>query len=86
MHLSQWIVTNLVVTFHIEHRFLFNKLVCNGRLSYEPELFPALLLSKAKAPHVTLFPNGKGVITGIRQCSEAISALQEALTYIKSHT
>lgn len=79
-------MTNLVVTFHIEHRFLFSKLVCNGRLSYEPELFPALLLSTKKAPHVTLFPNGKGVITGIRHRSEAISALQEALIYIKSHS
>ena len=84
IHLNQWTVTNLVITFNLQHRFLFNKLVCNGRLSYEPELFPALLLSKVKAPHITLFPNGKGVITGIRQCSEAISALQEALIYIKS--
>ena len=73
---SPWTVNNMVVYFELCSAFNFSGLLCNGRLSYEPELFPALLVSDASNVHVTLFPNGKGVVTGVRSALKAIEALQ----------
>ena len=83
IHLPSWTVTNLVIQFYINEKFIFNKLQCNAKLSYEPELFPALLVSSKNSAHVTLFPNGKGIITGVCHPAEAILVLQETLTDLK---
>ena len=83
IHLSKWTVNNLVVHFNLYETFSFDNFVCNGQLSYEPELFPAVLISKWKSSaHVTLFPNGKGVITGIRRRSEAVTILNDILHFL----
>ena len=75
-----------MVHFDLNSNFSFNKLVCNGRVSYEPEIFPAALISKwrSSSKHVTLFPNGKGIITGIHRRSQAIAILQDIIVDFKS--
>ena len=83
IHVSKWIVNNLVVYFDLHSSFTFNGILCNGRISYEPELFPALLLSKKSTAHVTLFQNGKGIVTGVRSTVEAIHVLQDILIDLK---
>lgn len=35
-------------------------------MSYEPELFPALLIDYFKPVHATVFRNGKLIITGLK--------------------
>ena len=82
-HVSSWSINNIVVYFDLCSIFTFAGILCNGRISYEPELFPALLLSKKTTAHVTLFPNGRGIVTGVRSPVEAIEVLQESLTEIK---
>ena len=69
--------------FDLRSIFTFTGILCNGRISYEPELFPALLLSKKTTAHVTLFANGRGIVTGVRSCVEAIEVLQESLIDLK---
>ena len=83
IRVSSWIVNNLVVYFDLCSGLTFTGIVCNGRISYEPELFPALLLSKGKSVHVTLFPNGKGIVTGVRRSVDAIEVLQDILVDFK---
>ena len=83
IHVSQWIVNNLVVYFDLRSSFVFSGMLCNGRISYEPELFPALLLSKKSTAHVTLFPNGKGIVTGVRSPTAAVEVLQDILLDLK---
>ena len=73
----------MVVYFELCSTFTFSGLLCNGRLSYEPELFPALLVSKKANVHVTLFQNGKGVVTGVRSALKAIDALQELVLELR---
>lgn len=82
-HVSSWIVNNLVVYFDLCSVFTFSNILCNGRISYEPELFPALLLSKRRNAHVTLFPNGKGIVTGVRHPAEAVDVLQDIIGDLK---
>ena len=83
IHVSSWSTNNIVVYFDLCSIFTFTGMLCNGRISYEPELFPALLLSKKTTAHVTLFPNGRGIVTGVRSPVEAIEVLQESLTDLK---
>ena len=83
IRVSPWTVNNIVVYFELHSSFTFSGLLCNGQISYEPELFPALLASKKANTHVTLFSNGKGVVTGIRSASKAIDALQDILVDLK---
>ena len=86
IHLTRWSVNNIVVHFDLKSKFSFDKLVCNGKVSYEPEIFPAALISKWRSSpkHVTLFPNGKGIITGIHRRSQAIDILQDIIVDFKS--
>ena len=83
IRVSPWTVNNMVVYFELCSTFTFSGLLCNGRLSYEPELFPALLVSKKANVHVTLFQNGKGVVTGVRSALKAIDALQELVLELR---
>ena len=57
--------------------------MCSDRMSYEPELFPALLLAKWPTARVTLFQNGKGIVTGVRHPRHAMDVIFEVLTALK---
>ena len=48
------------------------------------EIFPAALISKWLPAHVTLFANGKGMITGIKDEASAVRLLSEIEHYIAS--
>ena len=71
--------------FTLQNHFKFDSLICNKDISYEPELFPALLIAKWAPVHVTLFPNGKGMITGIKRRQEAQQVLQQLSTYLNDY-
>lgn len=59
---------------------------CDKDFSYEPELFPAALLSKWQPIHVTLFPNGKGNMSGVKNLSDVHSILRDIPPFVQSHT
>lgn len=80
--LTPWKVNNIVFHFDLAKRFKFEKLFCNQHLSYEPELFPAALISKWNPAHVTLFSNGKGMITGVKSEVQAMTFLQQIVPYL----
>ena len=63
----------------------FEKIPCNKHFSYEPELFPAALISKWSPAHITLFTNGKGMVTGVRHAIEALTVLRQTFLFIKHH-
>jgi len=80
--LSPWKLNNIVISFNFGERFKFNHLPCNQSFSYEPELFPAALISKWHPVHITLFPNGKGMLTGVKDKAEALIYLRKVYEYI----
>lgn len=69
--------------FNLHVAFTFDAIFCTQSVSYEPELFPAVLLSKWSTARVTLFVNGKGIVTGIRTPQQAIAVLKETLVELK---
>ena len=80
--LTPWKVNNIVFHFNLARRFHFEKILCNQHFSYEPELFPAALISKWEPVHVTLFSNGKGMITGVKSEAEALTFLQRVVSFL----
>ena len=83
--MTAWIVKNKVYQFDLCTTFNFSKFVCNHEFSYEPELFPAALLSKWKPAHVTLFPCGKGLVTGLTSTKCVIDIICEIENFLTQH-
>ena len=80
IRVSPWCVNNLVVYFELDSRFTFKGITCSSTVSFEPEIFPALLLAELKtSSHVTLFANGKGIVTGVRSVDSARTVLQTVI-------
>jgi transcription initiation factor TFIID TATA-box-binding protein len=71
-------IVNLVATgsfpFQLDIEKLFQTLDCKEKI-YEPEIYPALLVKVGeKRYHVTLYANGKYIITGVKSKSEVMEA------------
>ena len=83
--LTKWKLNNVVFHFDFGQKFKFDAIPCNKDFSYEPELFPAALISKFSPVHITLFINGKGMITGVKNSSEAIAYLVQTFHFLRSY-
>lgn len=81
---TTWTCTNAVYHFTFDHKVKMKNISCCKDIFYEPEIFPAILLSKWNPAHVTLFSNGKGVITGVIYKKTAIHILAQVLEYLYS--
>ena len=82
----RWKVNNLVFHFDFMTRIKFTKCLCTKDFSYEPELFPAALISKWHPAHVTVFSNGKGMITGVKTHDEALYILHQLPSFLSCIT
>ena len=58
------------------------KVTCTKDIFFEPELFPAMLLSQWRPGHVTLFPNGHGMITGVKDRKAAVAIIHKLCDFI----
>lgn len=75
-------MNNFVFHFHLKHRLTFKQIPCGKDFSFEPELFPAALISKWSPCHVTLFPNGKAMLTGIKSHEDALHILDMLIAFL----
>ena len=82
IQLSAWKVNNMVIRYNFNRRFKFHNVMCNHYFSFEPELFPAALISRWNPAHVTLFPNGNCMLTGIKS-KEALSILAKVPVFLQ---
>lgn len=78
-------VTNIVINFDTHCPYNFRKFISNRNFSYEAELFPAALISYWRPAHVTLFSNGRGMVTGIRSEVEARKIISEIDAVLERH-
>ena len=84
--IGQWKVNNIVLHFDLLKRIKLRGSICTKDFSFEPEVFPAALISKWHPSHVTLFPNGKGMITGVKCQEEAQCILDELPSFLLQQT
>ena len=81
--LSNLIVTNLVISSHLSERISLPQ-SSNHELSYEPELFPAMLISRWLPVHVAVFHSGKVIITGLKSESQVSPILDDIVQYLRT--
>ena len=85
LQMGPWKVNNIVFHFDLETQINFNSCMCTKDFSFEPELFPAALISKWSPGHVTLFSNGKGMITGVKCYDKAQRILHDLPSFLLQH-
>ena len=69
--LSEPQVKTMTVVCNLKRTFSFTNLSStNQHFFYEPELFPALQITKWQPMHVTLFHTGKVVFTGVKNIDD----------------
>lgn len=83
--LSPWTVNNIVFYFNLFQLFSVDHIMCSKDVSYEPELFPAILICKWQPAHITLFPNGRGMITGIKLPKQALDIVYCIPSFLQQH-
>jgi len=84
MVMSQWKCTNVVYHFTMNRKVRTNNIGSSKDVFFEPEIFPAILLSKWKPTHITLFANGKGMITGVKDKKTAVDTLSQLIDHLSS--
>ena len=83
-YLSKWKCTNAVYHFNL-YRHIDVKGIHSGKdVFFETELFPAILITKWKPAHVTLFVNGKGMLTGVTNKRAALNIIHSVTDYLDS--
>ena len=70
-------LNTMTVTWTFPRTFNFLNSHCNATFSYEPELFPAAIISNWKPIKVILFPSGHVNFTGIKHPSDVVSIIKE---------
>ena len=71
---------NLVVSVDIKHRLKLTIVICSSYdMSYEPEIFPALLINRLKPIHIAVFHSGKLILTGLKSVSQIPLILEQLL-------
>ena len=81
--ISDLTVDNLVISTQLSEHVTFSNIhSSNQDLSYEPELFPAALISQWLPVHVAIFHNGKVIITGLKSETQINPILQSLIDYV----
>ena len=82
--IPNWMISNLVVSININQRLKLSSIPYSDHfMSYEPEIFPALLINYLKPVHVAVFHNGKIIVTGLKLVNQ-IPALVKCIYEILS--
>ena len=76
-------VDNLVISAQLNEYVTFSNIHrSNHNVTYEPELFPAALITCWLPVHVALFPNSKVIITGLKSVKQADIILDALINYV----
>ena len=75
---------NVVVSAHLKTNVPLHRVqLSSSDVSYEPELFPAMLLRRYHPIHIAIFHNGRCIITGLRSVEQGQTIVNEVTAYLK---
>ena len=84
--MSAMSVSNLVISAQLNNIIAISHIHnSNSELCYEPELFPAVLISRWLPIHVAVFHNGKVIVTGLKSEDQAHHMLDSIIHYLHVH-
>lgn len=76
----------MVISTQLSERVTFSNIhASNHDMCYEPELFPAALISHWLPVHVAIFHNGRVIITGLKSEQQADVILDSLIDYVHTH-
>ena len=77
---------NLVVSARLKTKVPLHRLqLSSSDVSYEPELFPAMLLRRYHPVHIAVFHNGRCIITGLRPVEQGQMIVDDVTAYLKQN-
>lgn len=80
--ISKLTIVNLVVSLQLPSTINLKNIPHSTRdISYEVELFPAALIRKWHPAHVAVFPNGKMIVTGIKNVNDVTDIYNSVTSY-----
>ena len=77
-------MNNLVISCDLRKRIALAR-YSNHELSYEPELFPAMLINRWLPVHVAIFHSGKVIMTGLKSETQVCPMLDTVTDYLYTH-
>lgn len=83
--IPNWRISNIVASIDLhQHLHLSNVTVSNSFMTFEPEIFPALLLDFLRPIHIAAFHNGKVILTGLKSESQIPATVDMLIRYLSS--
>ena len=78
----QLTIKNLVLKFHFKTTIYLNRIQSsNHKICYDATVFPAAMVTKWSPAHVSIFPDGKVILTGVKTLDAALSILTDLRDY-----
>ena len=85
--MSDLTLKNMVVSAQLSRNVSFRNIKTgNKTIQYDGETFPAALITKWRPAHVSVFRNGKVVITGLKTQSHTYFILNSLLDYLTENS
>ena len=85
MTIPNWETSNIVLSIDLHrHLHVSNVTVSNSYMTFEPEIFPALLIDILRPIHVAAFHNGKVILTGLKSESHIPTAIDKLIRFLSS--
>ena len=79
---QQLTIKNLVLKFHFKTTIHLNRIQnSNHKICYDATVFPAAMVTKWSPAYVSLFPDGKVILTGVKTLDAALSILSDLRDY-----
>ena len=83
--MSPLTLKNLVVSVRLRKTIPLHRLKhSSSTLSYEPELFPAILMRRYHPVHIAVFHSGRCILTGLRSVEQAQCIIYELNDFLNS--
>ena len=83
--IPNWETSNIVASIDLHCKLYFsNVTMTNSRLTFEPEIFPALLIDFLHPIHVAAFHNGKVILTGLKSESHIPIVIEKLIHFLSA--
>ena len=84
--IPNWEMSNIVASIDLHcHLQLSNIATSNSCMTFEPEIFPALLIDALYPIHVAAFHNGKIILTGLKSESHIPMVINKLIFFLSSY-
>ena len=85
MDISKPVIRNIVLCVKFSQRVTFTNIPSNKDINYNPELFPAAMVTRWHPAHISLFRSGSAIVTGVKSMAAARQIMAVFDAYMKTY-